>query len=459
MCDICCGEMKKPITCNICEFTACYKCFSKFILECTMNPKCMKCDKPWSRKHLVNSFGQYFVSHTYKKKREDVLFEIEKAMMPETQPLAVKVMKIRQLNNEIQKHDLAVLQLKESRTRLDVGILDSEFEEYLYNRKNYTMQIHDHQEDMRNLQMKIDRLHYSANRNAQSHKKSTLSIKCPGENCRGFVNENSFECELCKIQLCKECHEKLDNGEPLERDGSLDTHTCNPDTLETVRLLKKDSKNCPSCRSIIYKIDGCDQMFCTQCHTAFSWRTGEVSTGRIHNPHYYEYLRRSGNLDRELGDIPCGGLPRMTRAIVMNINYSRIHQRLSHFEYDEIHNLREQCNRYDGNQDLRIAYLNNDINLIDFKREIYKREKSIEKKREILAILTTCVVVGSDIFRNMMASQETENEKEILSQFESIRVFTNESLMDVSRVYKCVVPIIGKTWECYRGRHDDMPKL
>jgi hypothetical protein len=34
-------------------------------------------------------------------------------------------------------------------------------------------------------------------------------------------------------------------------------------------------------------------MWCTQCHTAFSWRTGAEET-RVHNPHFYEWMRRTG---------------------------------------------------------------------------------------------------------------------------------------------------------------------
>jgi hypothetical protein len=417
-----------------------------------MNPKCMKCDKPWSRKHLVNSFGQYFVSHKYKKKRENVLFEIEKAMLPDTQPIAALVMEMKNLQKRIDDHESEISQINSYIRGLDKGILDSEFEEFLSNRKNFKMQIHNINEDVRILHARKDRVYSRMNytrRKGTKSSSSELVVKCPGNEteCRGFAigKSTGLECDLCKIVLCKECHEPLNKGEAV--------HECDPNTLETVRLLKKDSKNCPTCKSLIYKIDGCDQMFCTQCHTAFSWKTGEVSTGRIHNPHYYEYLRKTGNDTRELGDIPCGGLPRATREIVYKPMYAKVHQIASHFEFDEIFRLRQDCNLYEGNQDLRISYLNNEICLDAFKSEIYRREKALEKKREILAVLTTFVVVCSDIFRNIIGDESAfADEASTMQQFENIRDFTNESMSDVSRVYNCVVPVIGYDWEYGRTK-------
>jgi hypothetical protein len=386
------------------------------------------------------------VSHTYKKKREDVLFDIEKAMLPDTQPIAVRIKKLKQLQIEIEKKHFSVTELRSSISRLEVGILNSEFEEFLEKRKNMYMQIHNLSEDCRILQSRRDRIENNSSSLRNEKKANALVLKCPGENCRGYVNMRKMECELCSVKMCRECHEVLftNKDEHLGKSEDLTEHTCNQSTIETVKLLKRDTKNCPSCKAMIHKIDGCDQMFCTQCHTAFSWRTGEISMGRVHNPHYYEYLRQSGNAVRELGDIPCGGLPRLSFQLIReNQMYGIIHQRVAHVELYEIPRLQHDLNTVDGNLDLRVMYLNEEIDLVSFKREIYRREKKLEKKREILTILNTFVIVCSDLFRSVVSGTPVDEQ-----QFNTIQKFTNESMIEVSRVYKCVVPIItSRHWE------------
>lgn len=443
-CVVCCEPLKKPIRCKLCDYTACYKCFSKFMIDMTVHAKCMNCDKPWSRKHLVDSFGQYFVSNRYKLKRQDVLFDLEKAMLPDTQPLAVRQKIIKNINTEISKHDQIIIQIQARlrRNDLEPGILDSEFDEYLERRKLIRLELYNHREDISNLIEKKNRLMILPLKNEK--KQNTLVIKCPSDSCRGYINSRNMKCDICEIKMCRECHEVLrENGveTPLNNQNELEEHTCNPDTVKTVKLMMTDSKSCPSCKSIIYKIDGCDQMFCTQCHTAFSWRTGEITLGRIHNPHYYEYLRRNGGETREIGDIPCGGIPRLTREILQNKFLSKVHQRATHVELYEIPRLNHYMNDVNGNVDLRIKYLNNEIDLQIFKSEIYKREKAREKKREILTVLNTFVVVCADIFRNR------QDQSECKIEFENIRKFTNETLSDVSKIYGCVVPIIDDYWE------------
>jgi hypothetical protein len=118
-------------------------------------------------------------------------------------------------------------------------------------------------------------------KNDEEIHRTTSSFTCPISNCDGIVTKG--HCQKCKTKICSKCLEE-----------SKSPHECNADTLKTIQLIKKETKNCPKCKVSIHKIDGCDQMFCTKCKTAFSWRTGQLQTGHIHNPHYFEWLRQRG---------------------------------------------------------------------------------------------------------------------------------------------------------------------
>jgi hypothetical protein len=145
-----------------------------------------------------------------------------------------------------------------------------------------------------------------------------ISRGCPAEGCRGFLS-SSFNCGVCEAKVCEHCHEIIGaKGDSIGQvgagsveirptSGAVRTHTCNPGAVETAKMLAKETRPCPTCKTLISKIDGCDQMWCTQCQTPFSWRTGQKEEGRVHNPHYYEWLRRTkGSVPREVGDTPGG---------------------------------------------------------------------------------------------------------------------------------------------------------
>ena len=121
------------------------------------------------------------------------------------------------------------------------------------------------------------------------------------ENCRGFLS-SSWKCGLCNSFICPDCH-------AVKSERQDDNHVCDEEVKATIAMIKTETRPCPKCSHAIFKIDGCDQMWCTQCHTAFSWRTGAISSGRIHNPHFIQFEREGGHLGRTPGDVPCGGPP------------------------------------------------------------------------------------------------------------------------------------------------------
>ena len=437
-CEVCCETMKKEVSCNLCGYKACYKCFSKFILECTINPKCMKCDKPWSRKSLVDGFGQYFVSHKYKEKRENILFDLEKALLPETQPHAIRLQKLRQLTKQEDEIGRKIHKLYNDIAdipRPTTNSNEDEIDAYNHARKSIKMMIHDLNEDIEGIHIKRTCFVMKKDRETRTQ----FVVKCPNETCRGYIGSN-MKCEMCSIKLCKHCHVQLSGDQE---------HTCKEDDINTVKMLMTNTKNCPSCKAPIFKTDGCDQMFCTNCHTAFSWRTGEIVSGRIHNPHYYTYMRERGNQQREIGDIPCGGIPRLASLMKKyGTRVTHIHRLCTHIEFVEIPTY--TTNIIENNRDLRISYLVGDITIEMFKQSLQKREKAINKKREISTILNTFLVVASDILNRSLSENLTE--EQVLSEFSSIRQYTNNLMTDVSRVYTCVTPIITEFYDVIRER-------
>jgi hypothetical protein len=54
-------------------------------------------------------------------------------------------------------------------------------------------------------------------------------------------------------------------------------------------------------------VKNCDQMWCIECKTAFSWSKGTVEVGIVHNPHYYQWMRQNGGMPRTDGMPPGAG--------------------------------------------------------------------------------------------------------------------------------------------------------
>jgi len=431
-CSICCEKYNKTkhycVKCSYCEFEACRQCMETYILGERV-AKCMNktknangeyiCDKEWSRKFIVQNFTAKFVNGNWKKNLEQVAYESEKALLPATQGIVEERKEKIRLLGEIRELDNMIQELRQRRRNLEIE----------YNQGGAVI---------------------------HANGKNRHFIRaCPDENCRGFLN-TSWKCGLCEKWTCSDCH-------VIKGDRHDTVHTCNPDDVSTAKLLENDTKPCPKCATGIFKIEGCDQMWCTQCHTAFSWRTGRIET-TIHNPHFYEWQRRNngGVAPRNIGDIVCG-------RELDHRSYSRIQNYLCSIggmfqkEKNDIANMIEttihlrevqlpsyQVNRVEDNVGLRIAYLENKINEDNFKIKVQRANKHHAKKREIGEVLHLFIQTVTDIvyriyecvrkptagianYTKLQSFSTTFNS--LLMEVPAITAYCNECLKDISTTY------------------------
>ena len=277
-CDICSEpftkQLRKAIQCKKCNLVSCLQCNKRYLLE-KKDLHCMGCRVGWTDAQATENLGG-FIHKGYRQYTKGLLWDMQKARMPETMPAVERELKIRSMREE---------QIK----------LDIQVREALHSFNNL--------KDMqRILKHNIEHGLVDGSSKSDMEKKKREFIRaCPVNDCPGFLS-SQWKCGVCETWTCKDCMEVIGKDKQAE-------HVCNPDVLASAQLLKKETKPCPSCSAAIFKISGCDQMWCTQCQVAFSWRTGLKVTGVIHNPHFYEWQKKGGENIQNPGAIACGGLP------------------------------------------------------------------------------------------------------------------------------------------------------
>lgn len=441
-CPICCEPAnatgRKPVACQFCLQAACATCVRQYLLSRPDEPQCMSCHAIWDDEALERGLPKSFIDGAYKDHRKQVMFDREKARLPEAmeRAKAERTMREALANKEVvQKEiDALMLQVNRMRERMEGTIAAAEWNQRRAARGDVSSGSNQH--------------------------KARFIHHCPAPNCRGFLETERHTCGVCAIRCCNKCIKPLgDDGD----DG--DAHVCNTEDIETIKLLKSTSRSCPNCAVPIFKIDGCDQMYCTACHTAFSWTTGNVEKGRVHNPHYYEFMRRNGaQQPRELGDVVCGGFPQdhafirwlspfETRADAAS--YEARHKLLMcmrvfvHAEDVMLHAYRAQPADVDANMDLRVKYLLGDYSEADVKRELAKRAKAANKKQAVRLVLEMLVAAAGDVARGHLATPlaTAQAAQAMLSEFDVLRLFANKALARISKTYGAVVPVFVESWQ------------
>jgi hypothetical protein len=369
---------------------------------------------------MRENFPTTWMSKEYKEHREKVLLDIEKARMPETQ-VFVDIVKqcaameeeLRKLRIDANEKRLAYFEAKRKMSRQTR--LKSRME-------NYVLGIRGYNNDF------LEQLPSST----QETEPRTFIVACPMQDCRGFLS-TQWKCGVCDVKICKEC-----------REPKVEEHLCDPNTKASVALMKHDSKPCPKCASMIYRIQGCDQMWCTVCTTAFSWRTGKVQTGSIHNPHYFQWIREHGGdplnnngaMARGGGGGACNQrFVEREMLIKSSSEVSNAYRLLRHLIYVTIRQFERRDNP-DPNRADRVRYMMGQMSESEFKSILQKREKTLAKDAQIRDILNMFVDVCDDILYDLLGNQKQGNvDRNHTEELNQIRKYTNQCFRSVAKQY------------------------
>lgn len=282
ICGICCNtynKIKKPISCQYCQYTICKKCIEQYILSKNNNVSCMNCKKEWSQNIIYDMMTLSFINGPYKIHRENILFDIEQSLLPETQIILEneKIMeqkKIERYNKQLEliknKNELIIQCLNNNYD--DIFNARNELINYYHNLANNNLQIDNTiNSEINILRSNLEKLErsktnsiniisndcskqikliYSSSiytKNIEKPKERKKFIKpCPTDNCRGFLS-SQYNCGLCNVKVCNKCLDILNNL----------SHECKQENIESAELIKKECKHCPKCGVSIFKIEGC----------------------------------------------------------------------------------------------------------------------------------------------------------------------------------------------------------
>lgn len=220
-------------------------------------------------------------------------------------------------------------------------------------------------------------------------------------------------------------------------------------------------------------LKNCRQMWCTQCHTSFDWKTGDVVIGNIHNPHFLEWQRKGGgggitvNENDDNGvcfnaeyfyNIHMGVFERCFKNIDDKDSYKwyfKCIQLMRHIKFYEM----PTYNRYINSSDIkeltmRKEYLKNEVTLTEFKRKLQAFDKRKSRNRDYYMIFdmftnTCCSYIINTLFKNKRLPLYTyrstkenihlvniEDLKELYNIIQKLVDYTNESLLKLKKIYR-----------------------
>jgi hypothetical protein len=452
-CDVCYESYNRsthlPVECEYvgCKYTICIECVRAYLLTSVNEPHCMHCKQAWTDKFTL-ILKKNWLADTYRTHQEKLLVEIELSKIPQTMEAAERT---KALNHELNLR--RELTKKMDDLRIQISLLRGEYNDSATRTRHIT-----------------NPTLYNAPGGGggaalPAVEKKVFFMRCTTTDCNGMLS-SQYKCGICDEYTCADCHAHIGVF------ANKEIHVCDANDLASTQAIKKETKQCPGCHNPIYRIEGCSQMWCTGCHTAFDWNTGrKVENERLHNPHWVEHQRRLGLNPRAPGDVPCGGLcdrvdlRAITRKLLTNTRVKSemiqdidrelmfMHECLREINYNTIRELRTANQRYQDFEAQRVNYILGLMTKGDLASYIFRKKRDVKKNTEILHVYELLGAVGIDVFNRIILAAPRGTSEDFtalvvneMAEFNALREHCNGLFSRISATYSLSVPQIGPKW-------------
>jgi hypothetical protein len=468
--------IRKKCVCKYCNNDACSKCIERYLLDRHEDAHCLKCRVNYNDAALHEICTKTYLNQVYFKHRQEVLINRERANLPGLQQEAINAKLVRENDAkiaEIRKEIAGIrLQRDEVMNRYNTVIsmyyskLATKEKEEAYKFKIEADKIIEECNHFRELinvkETDINKIRWGPINGVTPVKveeeKKKFIRRCTREGCQGFLS-TAWKCGICEYYSCSKCFKNKTKKQD-------DPHECTKDDLETAELIKKDCKPCPNCGEFIMKTSGCSQMWCISCQTPWDWTTGKIVTnGIIHNPHYYEWMKRNGGAaPRNPADIPCGGYPtvwelrRMPKGINPHIS-NKFHE--FHRICQELQDISERGYRSHidnaTTSGINVKFLLGDFDEKRWGQNLAKTEKKRKRDNEVQEIFVAFRMVAVELINRIQnyddgtirnfsllplkIAEEFINNLDI--EIQALITMINDALRNVSTSYCYSVPYIN----------------
>lgn len=420
-CPVCCETYNKTLHSKViceysdCNYEACKTCVRHYITTTNAEPHCMNCRKAMSIKFMSHQLNKSYIKNDYKVHRKSLLLERIMSQIPEAMPDVIRARKIIVKQDELVKATEAMNALIDRVKQIKNEISD--------------------------LKMK-----------KKDEETRKFIMGCPVDTCRGFLS-SAYKCGLCEHYTCSKC---------LCVKGATQNspHTCLPDNVASAELIKSQTNPCPSCGERISKVEGCDQMWCITCHTAFSWKTGKIDKGVVHNPHFFQYQKNGPIPHIALGQCNTENLPNYQ--IVSNIirrlekhqsmlanELTNVFRTIAHVHHDEIPIHERQLQYLENTTPLKVNYVLGKINKEELSSKLYTDDCKRVYKIYIMNVLALLDQIGRELIWGIVNANENHTSFVPLvimeiEKFIELCEYCNKQWLELSLDFKISVPWIEK---------------